>query len=60
MGLWCRCEEGCEGRRRPMALRVGRGEQRWVVVGGFHGGGLALKNELGVHVRHEMPSGQEH
>ena len=29
------CEEGCEGRRRPMALRMGRGEQRWVVVGGF-------------------------
>ena len=55
------CEEGCEGRRRrPMALRVGRGEQRWVKVGGFHGGGLALKNELGIHVGHEMPGGEEH
>ena len=54
-------EEGCEGRRRrPMALRVGRGEQRWVVVEGFHGGGLALKNGLGIHVGHEMPGGQEH
>ena len=50
------CEEGCEGRRRrPMALRVGRGEQRWVVVEGFHCGSLALKNELGIHVGHEMP-----
>ena len=55
------CEEGCEGRRRrPMALRVGRGEQRWVRVGGFHGGGLALKNELGIHVGHKMPGGEEH
>ena len=55
------CEEGCEGRRlRPMALRVGRGEQRWVVVGGFHGGSLALKIELGIHVGHEMPGGKEH
>ena len=45
--------KGCEGRRRrPMALRVGRGEQRWVVVDGFHGGGLALENELGIHVGH--------
>ena len=43
-----------------MALRVGRGEQRWVVVGGFHGGGLTLKNELGVHIGHEMPGGEEH
>ena len=52
------CEEGCEGRRRrPMALRVGRGEQRWVVVGGFDGGGLALENELGIN---EMPGGKEH
>ena len=55
------CEEGCEGRRRrPMAFRVGRGEQRWKGVDGFHGGGLALKNELGIHVGHEMPGGQEH
>ena len=54
------CEEGCEGRRRPVALRVERGEQRWVVVGEFHGGGLALENELGVHVGHEMPGGEEH
>ena len=55
------CEEGCEGRRRrPMALRVGRDEQRCVVVGVFHGGGLALENELGVHVGHEMPGGEEH
>ena len=54
-------EEGCEGRRRrPMALRVGRGEQRWVVVDGFHGGGLALENELGIHVGHAMPGGEEH
>ena len=36
------------------------GEQRWVGVEGFHGGGLALKNELGIHVGHEMPGGQEH
>ena len=43
-----------------MALRVGRGEQRWVVVEGFHCGGLALKNELVVHVEHEMPGGKEH
>ena len=36
------CEEGCEGRRRrPMALRMRGGEQRWVRVDGFHGGGLA-------------------
>ena len=56
------CEEGCEGRRRrPMALRTrGRGEERWVRVGGFHGGGLALKNELGIHVGHEMPGGKEY
>ena len=55
------CEEGCEGRRRrPMALRVGRGEQRLVVVEGFHCGSLALKNELGIHVGHEMPGGEEH
>ena len=55
------CEEGCEGRRRrPVALRMGRGEQRWVGVGGFHGGGFALKNELGIHVGHEMPGGEEH
>ena len=55
------CEEGCEGRRRrQMALRVGRGEQRWVGVGGFHGGCLALKTELGIHVGHGMPGGEEH
>ena len=55
------CEESCEGRRRrPVALRMGRGEQRWVVVGGFHGGDLALENELGTHVGHEMPGGEEH
>ena len=55
------CEEGCEGgRRRPMALRVRGGQQRWVGVGGFHGGGLALKNEVGIHVGHEMPGGEEH
>ena len=54
------CEEGSEGRRRPLALRVGRGEQRWVGVGGFHGGGLAMKNELTIHVGHEMPGGEEH
>ena len=29
-------------------------------VGGFHGGGLTLKNELGIHVGHEMPGGEEH
>ena len=54
------CEEGCEGRRRrrPMALRVARGVQRWVVVDGFHGGGIALENELGVNVGHEMPGGK--
>ena len=47
------CEEGCEGRRRrPMALRVLRG--------GFHGGGVTLEHELGVHVVHEMPGGKEH
>ena len=39
---------------------MGRGQQRWVGVGGFHGGGLALENELGIHVGHEMPGGQEH
>ena len=51
----------CEGRRcRPMALRVGRGEQRWVTVEGFDGGSLALKNELGIHVGHEMPGVEEH
>ena len=43
-----------------MALRVGRGEQRWVMVGGFHGGRLALEYELGVNVGHEMPGGKEH
>ena len=53
-------EEGCErGRRRPVALREGRGEQPWVVVEGFHGGDLALENELGIHVGHEMPGGEE-
>ena len=36
------------------------GQQRWSGVGGFHGGGLALKDELGVHVRHEMLGGEEH
>ena len=35
------------------------GEQRWVGVGGFHGGGLDLKNELGVHVKNDMPGGEE-
>ena len=41
------CEEGCEGRRRrPAALRMRGGQQRWVGVGGFHGEGLALQNEL--------------
>ena len=41
------CEEGCEGRRRrPVALRMRGGQQRWVGVGGFHGEGLALQNEL--------------
>ena len=39
---------------------MGRGEQRWEGVDGFHGGGLALENELGIHVGHEMPGGQEH
>ena len=49
------CEEGCEGRRRrPVALRMRGGQQRLVEVGGFHGGGLALKNKLVVHVRHEI------
>ena len=39
------CEVGCEGRRRrPVALRM----QRSVVLGGFHGGDLSLKNELGM------------
>ena len=37
-----------------------RGQQRWVGIGGFHGGGLALKNELGAHFKHEMPGGEEH
>ena len=36
------------------------GQQRWEGVGGFRGGGLALKNELGGHVRHETPGGEEH
>ena len=54
------CEEGCEGRRRRPVLRMRGGQQRWVGVGGFHGGGHALKNELGVHVGHEMPGGEEH
>ena len=38
---------------------MGGGHQRWEGVGGFHGGGLALKNELGVHVKNEMPGGEE-
>ena len=29
-------------------------------VGGFHGGGLALKNELVINVGHEMLGGEEH
>ena len=63
IGVHDRGVQPCEGRRRgrrPMARRVGRGEQRWVVVGGFHGGGLALENELDVHVGHEMRGGEEH
>ena len=35
-------------------------QQRWVGVGEFHGGGLATKNELGIHVGHWMPGGEEH
>ena len=35
------------------------GQQRWEGVGGFHSRGLAVKNELGVQVRHEMPGDEE-
>ena len=55
-------KEGCEGRgRRPVAaLRMRGGQQRWAGIGGLHGGGLALEDELGVHARHAMPGGEEH
>ena len=37
-------KEGCQGPRcRPVTLRTRGSEQRWVGVGGFHGGGLVLK-----------------
>ena len=40
-------KEGCQGPRRPVTLRTRGGQQRWVGVGGFHGGGLALKKSFG-------------